>query len=227
MKSPAHESEYPYKNRKTDYTCKKTKPYKQGAKITGNFYTYQGDEELLKKMVYEHGAVVATVAAAGPFSRYKEGVFAGCAPGSSTDHAITVVGYGTENGVDYWLIKNSWGSYWGDKGFIKMKRGVGMCGIGRAISVVKCGKQRGGTSKPLTTKKPCNDKYSNCAQMAESHCWAENIKTNCPKSCGLCPGMTPVPSNTCYDQYSNCGDYTAYCSYDQIKNACKKACGLC
>jgi len=106
--------------------------------VSGSYYTYGGDEELMKKLVYEHGAVVATVKAAGPFSSYGGGVFSGCHPGSATDHAISVVGYGTEGGVDYWLIKNSWGTWWGDKGYIKIQRGVGMCGIGSHISVVEC-----------------------------------------------------------------------------------------
>ena len=43
---------------------------------------------------------------------------------------ISVVGYGTEGGKDYWLVKNSWGKFWGDSGFMKIKRGTGHCGIG-------------------------------------------------------------------------------------------------
>ena len=46
----------------------------------------------------------------GPFEDYGGGVFAGCGDNPKIDHAITVVGYGSENGVDYWLIKNSWGT---------------------------------------------------------------------------------------------------------------------
>ena len=105
--------------------------------MTDYYYTYSGDEATLMKLVAEHGAAVTSVNAdgemqgglpllvtcvemccemccemfsvAGPFQDYGGGVFAGCTS-SDTNHAVTVVGYGTEGGQDYWLVKNSWGA---------------------------------------------------------------------------------------------------------------------
>ena len=81
-------------------------------KVTGVYYTYKGDEETMKGLVAEHGAVVtrcipakclfrwskqpiSSVGAGGPMQNYEGGVFGGCTS-DQTDHAVTVVGYGTD-----------------------------------------------------------------------------------------------------------------------------------
>ena len=68
------------------------------------------------------------------FQFYQSGVLTSeC--GTTLDHGVLVIGYGTENGEDYYLVKNSWGTSWGDEGYIKLGRGPeyndgqGQCGI--------------------------------------------------------------------------------------------------
>jgi len=224
-KGLVHESQYPYLNKKPKLSCPKNlKTYNQGAKVTDSYHTYDGDEETMKKLIAEHGAIGTSVRATGPFEDYSGGIFAGCTS-NATDHAVTAVGYGTENGVDYWLIKNSWGSDWGEGGFIRIKRGVGMCGVANVLVSVTCDSVEGATDAPLTTAKPCTDKYSNCPKLAETNCYKN--QEHCRKSCGLCEGMTPHSSNTCYDMWSNCPKLAKNkCYKDWVKKECCISCGL-
>lgn len=58
------------------------------------------------------------------FFNYRNGVYVRTSDVFSGWHAAKVLGWGTVNGVDYWLCANSWGTAWGDDGFFKIKRGV-------------------------------------------------------------------------------------------------------
>jgi C1A family cysteine protease len=79
------------------------------------------DETKLQKLVLEFGAVASSLCATR-LTNYNSGVFDGCSPDDRNNHAIAVVGWGTEDGKDYWKIKNSWGSRWGENGFIKVNK---------------------------------------------------------------------------------------------------------
>lgn len=48
---------------------------------------------------------------------------------ASINHGVVVVGWGTLNGINYWVVRNSWGATWGQKGYILMQRGVNKCMI--------------------------------------------------------------------------------------------------
>ena len=53
----------------------------------------------------------------------------------NTNHAVVIVGYGTENGVDYWKVRNSWGTWWGEAGHFRIKRNSGnLCGFAGKIA---------------------------------------------------------------------------------------------
>lgn len=101
-------------------------------KIRGFRDVLSNDEDALKSAVAQQPVAVAIEADQDLFQFYHEGVLRGDC-GTELDHGVLLVGYGSENGVDFWKIKNSWGADWGEDGFIRIERrggkANGMCGI--------------------------------------------------------------------------------------------------
>uniref|UniRef100_A0A224XFN1 Putative cathepsin l-like proteinase n=1 Tax=Panstrongylus lignarius TaxID=156445 RepID=A0A224XFN1_9HEMI len=123
------EGSYPYEAH--DYTCRFERSTIGGTN-KGHMNIKLGNEEDLQNAVANVGPISVTIdASQHSFHFYSGGVYhePHC-NSTSLDHCVLVVGYGTENGQDYWLVKNSWGSRWGDKGYIKMARNKdNNCGI--------------------------------------------------------------------------------------------------
>ncbi|KAI4296900.1 hypothetical protein L6164_036820 [Bauhinia variegata] len=109
--------------------CDRNKAAKHAAQITG-YVVVKGEDQLLQAVAKQPVAI--RVAAGDYFHQYEDGIFSGPCE-SELNHEVTVVGYGTsEDGTKYWLMKNSWGEDWGEKGYIRMKMNVGdegLCGI--------------------------------------------------------------------------------------------------
>ncbi|KAJ5066150.1 digestive cysteine proteinase [Anaeramoeba ignava] len=103
-----------------------------GIKLAYYHNVTSGDLEALKEAVYLYGAVAVSIDVTEKMVFYKSGVFSDPECGNTFDHllhCVTLVGYGTENQQDYWLIKNSWSVNWGDEGYIKILRDNNMCGV--------------------------------------------------------------------------------------------------
>lgn len=114
--------------------CNPAKVNAPVVKIDGYEMVPKNDEVALTKAVASQPVSVAIDASGIDFQFYSEGVFTGeC--GIDFNHAVTAVGYGeTQDGTKYWIIKNSWGTQWGEKGYIRMQRDVNLCGIAEDAS---------------------------------------------------------------------------------------------
>ncbi|KAM8884854.1 cathepsin S-like [Synchiropus picturatus] len=122
------ESSYPYVAVPSE--CR-YKPENRAANCSNYGILPEGDEESLKMAVALIGPVSVAIDASRPkFLFYHHGVYTDHTCTRDINHGVLVVGYGTERGQDYWLVKNSWSPNYGDKGFVKMARNRNnQCGI--------------------------------------------------------------------------------------------------
>jgi C1A family cysteine protease len=124
------EDDYPYLHK--DQACQETK-CKPVVSVTGYVDIPEGNENALGDAVQKQPVSVAIEADQMSFQFYAGGVMdAAC--GTQLDHGVLAVGFGTDNGKNYWIVKNSWGANWGEKGYIRLVRGKNQCGIALAAS---------------------------------------------------------------------------------------------
>lgn len=125
------EADYPYQG--VDGTCQTT--CSPAATITKFVDVKTGDETDLMAALQVGPVSIAIEADKMGFQFYKSGVFSGTC-GNQLDHGVLLVGAGTDadTSEDYWRIKNSWATTWGDEGYIRVIRGQDQCGLADAAS---------------------------------------------------------------------------------------------
>ena len=123
------EKDYPYTAR--DGKCKATSS-KEVVKVTDYAQVPKKSVSQLKAAIDKQPTCVS-VEADTDFQFYDSGILDTPDCGTDLDHAVTAVGYGTDNGKEYFLVRNSWGADWGEKGYIRiaadMDGKAGVCGI--------------------------------------------------------------------------------------------------
>lgn len=122
--APKCESTCP-NNKAIDYTTNKSK----AASSYG--FGMIDNVEKIKADIAQYGTVTAAFTVYEDFPTYKSGVYQHTTGSALGGHAIKVIGWGNEDGTDYWLAVNSWNNTWGDKGLFKIKQGD--CGIDRQM----------------------------------------------------------------------------------------------
>ncbi|KAK7820111.1 cysteine protease xcp1 [Quercus suber] len=129
------EEDYPYLMKEGN--CEMKRGELDVVTISGYHDVPQNNELSLLKALANQPLSVAIEASSRDFQFYSGGIFDGHC-GTELDHGVAAVGYGTSKGLDYIIVKNSWGPKWGEKGYIRMKRNngkpEGICGIYKMAS---------------------------------------------------------------------------------------------
>jgi len=130
------ETDYPYTAR--DDTCAQTAG-KEKVFVDG-YKTISTDEDQIAQALMDNG-VLSIGINAGPMQFYFGGVANPllCNP-KKLDHGVDIVGFGTDP-KPHWIIRNSWGAAWGEKGYYRIVRGKGKCGLNTMVSTAVINKK--------------------------------------------------------------------------------------
>jgi len=116
-----------------------SKSYKDDKIQATDSYSLNGIEAIQADMV-QFGSATAAFTVYDDFPTYKSGVYKKTSNKQLGGHAVKLLGWGTENGEDYWLVANSWNEEWGDHGTFKIARGHDECGIESQVSAGRADK---------------------------------------------------------------------------------------
>jgi len=127
-KGLALESTYPYKGKQN--SCNTTAQGMEVAKISNAYLVTANNFDSLLNAVAVRPVSVSVEADQSVWQLYKGGVVTGSC-GTNLDHAVNIVGYNTTANPQYWIVRNSWGTWWGESGYIRIliSSGSGVCGI--------------------------------------------------------------------------------------------------
>jgi len=126
---PSQEYQTPACVTSCDSQSNYTVPFKSDKHKLATAYSVGTSVNDIMTEIYTRGPVEAAFTVYNDFLTYKSGVYTHQTGGVDGGHAVKILGWGNENGTDYWLVANSWNPDWGMNGFFKIKKGTDECGI--------------------------------------------------------------------------------------------------
>ncbi len=149
-----------------DGTCREI-DFMPNATIAEYGYYQLGDDRktnvvaATKAEIFARGPVVASINGHG-LSDYVGGVYTNSSASKVTTHAVSITGWGREKDQDYWIVRNSWGEYWGEMGFFRIAMGQNILGIEEKIVWA--------TPNTYTTNNfPCDEDGKNCGPIVQKY----------------------------------------------------------
>jgi len=125
-KNPCPSQEYPTPD--CPNKCANNKNWQSSKHFGSDSFSVSGEAQI-KQEIFSHGPVETAFSVYQDFLTYESGVYKRTSNQYLGGHAVKILGWGTLNGVKYWLVANSWNPSWGDKGYFRIIRGVNECGI--------------------------------------------------------------------------------------------------
>eukprot|EP00762_Andalucia_godoyi_P008581 ANDGO_04607.mRNA.1 Cathepsin B-like cysteine proteinase len=120
-------SEEPTPACNTAKTCKDSSPYT--LYYAASSYGISSNVAKIQTEIQTHGPVTVAFSVYEDFAHYKSGIYQHKSGQFLGGHAVEMIGWGVENNVPYWIIKNSWNTSWGENGYFRILRGKNECGI--------------------------------------------------------------------------------------------------
>lgn len=204
----ASTSNYPYRARDTNCRAHSTANAAVAAKVMGSISVPRGEAANIKALTT--GSLAVAFEVTNYFQQYTSGIIKDTTCRGQANHAVTAVGY-TEMFV---LVKNSWGSAWGDQGFVKFTRNYGNCGLftysayPRLIPTSQADSAPADEATPYrpskddemvpTSDPDCEDASEYCTPI---HCTYQELIRYCRRTC-----------NACGDETKECPSGTVRCS---------------
>jgi len=124
---------YPYTAQDGDCNYR---PANSGAKVDSWSYVTQNDDETQMLNAINQIGPLSICVDASSWQYYQGGVVQNC--GQQVDHCVQLTGYSTQSGINAWNVRNSWGTDWGNEGYIWVQRGENACDITSAVTYVTC-----------------------------------------------------------------------------------------